>query len=219
MSPASQYPCTVAPCNFYLFAGIRRGTTATLNESLLLSSSGLGKLKVASISLVKAVYRPRYCFRMVEPKESADLVFEDAQLRARFRIRSNQIDMILTNKTASPIRLDWNSVSYVDIVNKAHKVFHKGVPLAERAQRLESVTIPPRADLEEFLGSVDHVAYSEATGWSVNPLFPSGIDLARPPEFDLTLLKGAKFTVFLPIAIDGRTHNYSFVFEICDVNM
>lgn len=156
---------------------------------------------------------------MVEPKESADLIFEDTQLKARFAIRLNQIDMMLANKTASPLRLDWNAVSYVDIANKAHKVFHKGVPLAERAQRLEPVTIPPKAELEEFLGSIDHVVYSEATGWSVNPLFPSGIDLARPPEFDLSLLKGAKFTVFLPIEIGGRAHHYSFVFEICDVQL
>jgi uncharacterized protein YcfL len=57
----------------------------------------------------------KHGFIMVKPQESRDLVFEDQSIKIRFSLSEKQIAIVLQNKMYSPIKVDWNNISYVDI--------------------------------------------------------------------------------------------------------
>jgi hypothetical protein len=147
-------------------------------------------------------------FVMVKPSESRELMFEDQAIRIRFTLSETQIGLLLQNKMTSPIKIDWNTVSYVDITGLAHSVMHTGVRYIERDRPQVATIIPPEAMIEDAIVPSDHISYTPGSGggWSSRPLFPA---LA---ETDLYI--GKTFSVFMPLELEGSVKNYSFTFRI-----
>jgi hypothetical protein len=145
---------------------------------------------------------------MVKPSESRELMFEDQAIRIRFTLSETQIGLLLQNKMTSPIKIDWNTVSYMDITGLAHSVMHTGVRYIERDRPQVATIIPPEAMIEDAIVPSDHISYTPGSGggWSSRPLFPA---LA---ETDLYI--GKTFSVFMPLELEGSVKNYSFTFRI-----
>jgi hypothetical protein len=147
-------------------------------------------------------------FAMVKPSESRELFFEDQFIKVIFSLSEKQIGMVLQNKMQSPIKVDWNNMSYVDIVGLAHGVIHTGVRYIERDRPQVPTVIPPAAMIEDAIIPSDHISYTPGSdrGWSSRPLFP---DIT---ETDLYI--GKSFSVFMPLEFDGAVKNYLFSFRI-----
>jgi hypothetical protein len=146
---------------------------------------------------------------MTKPWENRDLFFEDQAIRMSFLLSDKQIGMVLQNKTQSPIKIDWNNISYVDTSGLAHGVIHTGVRYIERDRPQVPSVIPPAAMIEDAIVPSDHISYTSGTsgGWSSRPLFPSIIS-----ETDRYI--GKSFSIFMPMEFDGAVKNYLFSFRI-----
>lgn len=156
----------------------------------------------------------KYTFKMLKPKESDDLAFEDDALRIAFTIDRHRFKFSLLNKTESPMKLDWNQISYVDPSNGSHKVMHDGGRYIERDKAIPPTVIPPSAKVDDFILPTDAVHYTQSgwnKGWNEEPLFP------KPEKKEARALIGKTFSAFMPIEINSTTKNYNFVFQITDI--
>jgi hypothetical protein len=151
----------------------------------------------------------KHRFIMIKPWESQELLFEDQSIRITFSPSEKQIGMLIQNKTLSPIKVDWNNISYVDIAGLAHGVMHTGIRYMERDRPQVPTVIPPAAMIEDVIVPSDHISYTSGTGggWSSRPLFPGIIT-----ETDRYI--GKSFSVFMPLEFDGAIKNYLFSFRI-----
>jgi hypothetical protein len=156
----------------------------------------------------KDTYRGKQVVVMVKPLESRERVFEDQSIQILFSASEKQIGILLYNKMNTPIKVDWNSLSYVDITGLAHGVVHTGVRYMERDRPQVPTVIPPAAMIEDAIIPSDHISYTPGSGggWSSRALFP---DMT---ETDLYI--GKSFSVFMPLELDGAVKNYSFSFRI-----
>ena len=163
------------------------------------------------IKFIDGRYRADYVISMVKPKANKNLVWEDANIKISFTVTQSQIQFDLRNKTEEPIKIDWNQVSYVDVLGDSHRVMHKGVKLADRENSQPPSTIPPTANISDMVYPTDYVHYSSGKygGWSEEDMFPDA------PK--AKLYKGKSFSVFMPLEINGKTKNYFFRFIIDDV--
>jgi hypothetical protein len=147
-------------------------------------------------------------FVMIKPWLSRELRFDDQSISITFALSEKQIGLILQNNLNSPIKIDWNNVSYVDITGIAHRVIHTGVRYIERDKPQVPTIIPPAARIEDAVIPSDHISYTpgSSSGWNSRSLFP-GIT-----ETDLYI--GKSFSVFMPLEFEGALRNYLFSFRI-----
>ena len=158
-------------------------------------------------------YPAKYIFMMTKPKVNKDLYFEDDFFGVSFSISKEQVGYVLYNKTSNPIKIDWNQVSFVDVLGNSHKVMHSGIKYIDRINPQAPTVIPPTAKLEDIIFPIDYVDYvSGAYGvWRELPLFPEA------PK--AKLFKGKSFSVFMPLEINEVIKNYLFTFKIDDIQM
>lgn len=163
------------------------------------------------IQLKECTYPTQYFFSMIKPNASNDLHFEDNLVSVTFKISLKQIDFVLKNKTDNPLIIDWNKMSYVDVLNKSHKILHEGVKYIDKNSSLSPTTIPPTANIEDFVFPTDNISYVSGKygGWMQELLFPQG---QKAKYFS-----GKTFSVFMPMEINGTQKNYFFTFLIKDI--
>lgn len=163
------------------------------------------------IQLKECTYPTQYFFSMIKPNASEDLHFEDNFVSIAFNISKKQIGFILRNKTDNPLIIDWNKISYVDVLNKSHKILHEGVKYIDKNNSLSPTTIPPTANIEDFVFPADNIYYTSGQygGWREIDIFPQG-----PKAKYFT---GKTFSVFMPMEINGTQKNYFFTFLIKDI--
>lgn len=143
---------------------------------------------------------------MTKPTLSNDLQYSDSNLNILFIIRPDAIVFGIENKTQSPIKLNWDNFSFVDIENHAHRLIHSSVKLIDSEKQQTTTIIPPMAKIVENVYPPDYI---DRTGsqWIFNPLFPKSF-----PE-RLSII-GKTFSFFMPIEINGEVKNYNFIFKI-----
>lgn len=144
-------------------------------SSPLLGAGGLLVGSIGEIIDVKLEHLNcdvRYSFSLTKPVTSQQLHFEDASLRIGFVLGMKEIGFELANKTDGPIRIDWNSLSYIDPSGKAHGLIHKGVKFANKEQPQAPATVPPTAAISDTVAPVDNV-YSSSGTWDQTVLLPS----------------------------------------------
>ena len=192
---------------------LKSGATQALGSGYGHSFMGVRDATVSryEIRFKSGEYKANYSFAMTKPKPSKDLRFDDAFINISFAVSKRQIGFIILNKTSNPIKIDWNQVSYIDVLNESHKVMHSGVKYIDRANVQPPTIIPPTAKIEDMVFPSDHIYYTSGKygGWNEIPIFPEA-PKAR-------LFKGRSFSVFMPLEINGILKNYLFTFIVEDV--
>ncbi|OPL14553.1 MAG: hypothetical protein AVO38_11325 [delta proteobacterium ML8_D] len=156
-------------------------------------------------------YPATYSFVITKPKANKTLSYEDRFVKIDFSITKKQFGFILQNRTDNPIIIDWNQVSYVDVLGESHKVMHSGIKYTDRAKPQPPTVLPPTAKLEDIVFPIDYVYYSSGKygGWREISLFPEA------PK--AKIFQGRSFSVFMPLEINGVKKNFLFSFKIENV--
>jgi len=163
-----------------------------------------------AVETALASWQPvQYRFTMVKPVESESLAYDDDTLSVVFVVSRKGINFTLKNKSNSPLKVDWNQWSYVDVESKSHKVFHRGVAYKDKEASLPPSTVPPTAALEDLIVPTDYVEWSNAEGgYRVLELLPNNSAAST--------LIGKTISVFMPIETNGSVKNYLFSFKVKD---
>jgi hypothetical protein len=160
--------------------------------------------------LKEAKYHVKWSFALVKPEPSDTLSFEDEVMSGTFLIAPDGISCTLRNKTADPVTINWNNVSWVDYSGEAHKLIHSGIRLMDKEAPQPATLIPPLAKINETMFPADHVK-STSSGWSKLPMWTDLVELTEDNS-PLKKFEGAMFSLFMPIEVQGKTKNYNFIF-------
>ena len=195
-------------CDFYLYR-FKRGETKSVNKTFLIEAPVISRYE---LRFKTGEYPAKYTFVLTKPKASSQLIYEDPFLKIEFSITQKQFGFILQNRTENPIKIDWNQVSYVDVLSESHKVMHSGVKYTDKGNPQTPTLIPPTAKLKDIVYPIDYVSYLPGPSgglWTEAPLLPEAPEAKN--------LKGKSFSVFMPLEINGVVKNYLFSFNIADV--
>jgi hypothetical protein len=154
------------------------------------------------------VYPLTYSLALVKPAVSDSLNFKDDAITLAFVQGKTALNFALQNNGDAPIKIDWNTVSFVEPGGSAQGVIHNGIKLIDRTAPKAPSMVPPRARIEDAIVPVDNIEMLE-NEWITHQLLPPG-----PLGLKLA---GEEFSVFMPLDIGGTTKNYSFVFKILSV--
>ena len=163
------------------------------------------QLRIADVQIRS---KDGYRFLLVKPKESIDLSFQSDGVEFSFLPGEYGIAFTLKNGTESPIKIDWNQLSYVDVNGQAQRVFPDNVRLVQRDASMPPTIVPPTATVTNMLIPSAAVRMDHG-GWDVQPIFPKGLPATR--------LIGRTISIFFPLDIGGTIRNHLFTFKILDV--
>jgi len=149
-----------------------------------------------------------YRFRVTKPTISDGMELEDDNIRAVFAVTQTAVQFSILNKTAGPIKIDWNQVSFIDPDSNSYPVTHEGVKYADAAAAKPPSVVPPSAKFSDAVVPANNVSFSSGS-WSTRDL------LTRSPL--APAMKGRTISIFMPLEINGAQKNYLFSFEITDV--
>jgi hypothetical protein len=151
-----------------------------------------------------------YEARMQKPSPSNSGTFEDSSIRVTFALHDSSFSFSLQNKTDSPIRIDWNQVSFIDPGGTAHAVTHDGVKYADASSAKPPTVVPPLARVSDSIVPADNVHFEsgEYGGWRTNHLLP------HTPKF--AGVKDIPLGIYMPLEIKGSTKDLSFTFNVSD---
>lgn len=146
-----------------------------------------------------------YKFALSKPAASDNLLFTDENIALVFLPNKTALNFVLQNKGDNPIKIDWNTVSFVSPAGIAQGVIHNGIKLMDKTAPKAPSMIPPRAKVDDAIIPVENVEYVE-NNWVTHPLLPSGPEGLQSA--------GQEFSIFMPLDVGGATKNYNFVFKI-----
>jgi hypothetical protein len=149
-----------------------------------------------------------YKLAFSKPVASDNLLFTDDNIALVFVPNKTALNFVLQNKGDNPIKIDWNTVSFVSPAGIAQGVIHNGIKLMDKTAPKAPSMIPPRAKVEDALIPVENVEYVE-NNWVTHPLLPAGPEGLQAA--------GQEFSIFMPLDLGGTTKNYNFVFKIVAV--
>ena len=152
-----------------------------------------------------------YDFSLIKPKISKELKFENDKIKVFFDISNKEISFILSNKTESPIEINWNKVSYVDFNKTSKKIIHKGTKFNEKDKSQTETLVPPLSNLEDLIIPNENVYYFD-NEWVTNTILPDRLTK------DSLKLKDKNFSIFMPIKINDKIENYFFTFKVQNVS-
>lgn len=177
-----------------------------------LKAKDLKKVGSYKIELLKGNFDTVYDVKLKKSIPDDNLTFEDDNINMVWGFNEDRLSFALRNKTDSPIKIDWNQVSYVDVNGDAEKVLHHGVKYSEKDSFLAPSLVPPTARIKDIILPTSNVSYisGQYGGWREIPMFPEG-DSAM-------MYKGKSFSVFMPMEVNGEVKNYTFTFDINDVS-
>ncbi len=158
-----------------------------------------------------------YSYKLVKP-ESADMKWEDDKISLSFLIGDKEVSFKVKNKTNEVMKIIWDEATLVQF-GKAIKVMHAGVKYTDRNSSQPASTIPPGASIDDLIMPTDNVYFSSGKygGWREQDLFPTQDMNEAKYKQSILDSKGQKFSVYLPIQYQGKTIDYTFEFEITDV--
>ena len=148
-----------------------------------------------------------YVFALTKPAASGSLTYSDDAIHIVFRPTRHQIGFTAVNHSSAPMKIDWNSATFVDTAGRSHRVSEKVGPASTMAPTI----MPPGARVTKSVYPSDPVSHTTGLHGreTERPIFPNA-PAARA-------LKGKSFSVFLPIEVAGKVQTYQFAFVIIDV--
>lgn len=103
------------------------------------------------------------------------------------------------NKTSEPSKIIWDESAVVVPEGSSSRVIHDGVKYSEMENSQPPTTIPPGANLDEYVGPINKISYSSNSGWFEEGLF-------------LEFSSGDSASMFLALDVNGQRQNINVVY-------
>jgi len=153
--------------------------------------------------------------------------FNDGKVKVVFAVGVKEIDFSMYNLTSNPIKIIWDETALI-LFAESKKVFHKGVKYTDRNDSQTPTLIAPKSVVDDLVAPSEYVYFrqgyyvnalaNQASSWESYPLFYSNDMGDEKTRNIIEALKGHTYRLFMPIEVDGIKKNYTFEFEITEVN-
>lgn len=153
--------------------------------------------------------------------------FNDGKIKLDFAVGVKEIDFTLTNLTSSPIKIIWDETALV-LFAESKRVIHKGVKFIDRNNSQPPTLVAPNSVVDDLVSPSEYIYFNQGyyvnalanqrSSWESYPLFYSSDMGDEKTRNIINALKGHRYRLFMPIEVDGVKKNYTFEFEISEVN-
>lgn len=120
-------------------------------------------------------------------------------LQSVFERNPKGFALSVKNKTSEPARITWDESAVVVPGGSSSRVIHDGVKYSEMENSQPPTTIPPGANLDEYVGPISKISYSSNSGWFEEGLF-------------LEFSSGDSASMFLALDVNGQRQNINVVY-------
>lgn len=148
---------------------------------------------------------------------NSKLSFIDDAISITWTISLKRFNFTLTNLSDNPIKIIWDSAIYVDTDGASGRVMHDGVKYTEANNSHPPTTIMGNSFISDIVIPTKNIYYETnryMLGWKENYLLPT---VDREKERIETIgnnMVDKKIKILLPIEIEGKVNNYTFIFNI-----
>jgi hypothetical protein len=113
-----------------------------------------------------------YPVKLVDPVGVTANTAQTKEVNVTVASTGKSIAVKIKNKTTEPIKIDWDSVSYINESGQANRVMHTGVKYIARDQPLPATVIPAGSELVDEITPVQNVHFvsGQYGGWQAYPL-------------------------------------------------
>lgn len=157
----------------------------------------------------------------VEQGEDGDskYVYEDSLLTIGWIPGSKQIAFVLENKSDHSMKVLWDEAAFLSPSGASGRIMHEGIRYMEREASMPASIVPRRGRLVDFIVPTDHVYYVSGKygGWRTRALLNPGSPSDGPLETAESNV-GQRYSVLLPVEVQGETNEYMFTFEVTAVS-
>lgn len=166
-----------------------------------------------------------YTHKLVGENTDNSSVFNDGNIKVAFSFPSKELDFEIENLSANPVKIIWDEASFVQF-GEGKKVFHKGVKYTDRNMSQVPTVIPSKTTYSDLVCPTDNVYWSEGYysqyvsrpgSWETHDLWIKQDYNKLETEEMVMKLKGWKYSLLLPMEVNGVKKNYTFNFEIADI--
>ncbi len=152
--------------------------------------------------------------------------YKDDNISVEFDFGKTELDFVVKNLTSNPIKIIWDEVSFIQY-GEGKRIMHKGVKYTERSNPQVPTIIPMGTSYSDMIVPIDNVSFDNGyyvnefahkdASWETRSLWiPNDFNKVSVREH-LMQLKGWKYSLLMPMEINGVKKNYTFEFEITDV--
>ncbi|MDO8137817.1 MAG: hypothetical protein Q6354_09265 [Candidatus Brocadiales bacterium] len=149
----------------------------------------------------------KYHFSLIRPS-TGTLNFEDDTLFITFAPDSEKINLLIRNKSDSPIKIMWDEAAYVDKAGISHRVIGKGTRYEDKERPQTPTMVAPNSSVAEWVMPSDNI-YHTFFRWKVSPMFPELITVS-----DISLWDRTTFRFILPVEVHGQHKHHEFEFQV-----
>ncbi len=155
--------------------------------------------------------------------DKASMTFADKSVGFGFLNEGNRLKMILMNTTDKTISVDWDGIVWVNFNGYADGVVHIGNSYMNKGMKRAPSQIIAGAKLSDILAPKSNLSSSGSLSSLFNGMFNfNGMRSYNKQRVEY-IKRGAdgcvgkKFTVMIPVTIDGEVKEYKFTFMIDEV--
>ena len=154
--------------------------------------------------------------------------FEDGMVGIEWRPTSDDIGVVIRNKTYDPLKVVWDEARFIDEKGVSHRLIHSGIGYEERYDFHPPTIIVPRGTLEDFIHPADYFrweeysrgSYKQQDYWVRSPFLPIQIKgTAEELRAKAEPFVGKTFQVILALQTDGVRNDYACTFKINKVDV
>lgn len=146
---------------------------------------------------------------------SSRYLYADSLMSIAWVPGNTQIAFVLENKTDHSLKVLWDEAAFLSPSGSSSRLMHEGIRYMEREASMPASIVPRRGRLVDFVVPTDNVYYVSGRygGWRTSPLMSPGSPSRGTIEEAQTNV-GQRFSVLLPIEVQGETNEYMFTFEV-----
>nr|WP_321523304.1 hypothetical protein [uncultured Macellibacteroides sp.] len=146
----------------------------------------------------------------------SDMYFEDENIAIKWSKGYSQMTMIIQNKSAMNLAIDWNKSAWVNVDNTSEMFIHSGVKYVDRSSVKAPSIIPSGSRITECIIPNSLIYYDKYLGWKENYLLCWTTEELDDAKKISKLYDNKKVRAVLSFVMGANDFEYDFEFNLTD---
>lgn len=87
--------------------------------------------------------------------------YSDSLLKISWTYNPTNLNFAVENISSESFKIMWDEMSYIDVNNNGHRIFHKGIKINEREKEQAPTVVMRKTSLVDVIIPTDYVTYSD----------------------------------------------------------
>jgi hypothetical protein len=168
------------------------------------------KIKDFNLKVNSIAHYPKYILSILKPEKNDLTFFENDVFKIIFYFDYKEIAFKIKNKINTPIEINWDKSSYVDLDSYSHRILHTGIKFNEKEKTMVNSIISPFSNFADVVIPENNVFYADEK-WDKLEFLSSDSESAK-------LSIGKQMGLLLNLKIENKEQNLFFEFNVDSID-